>query len=72
MIVLLKMHASGKTFDKICLKAIRDNLFFQYAVSDQWTGGFNFLVGVISKRREKFELFGLQGNPQFPSFSGTS
>ena len=32
MIVLLKMHGSGKTFDKICLKAIRDTIF-----SNMWS-----------------------------------
>ena len=62
MIVLLKMHTSGKIFDKNCLKAIR-HLFFQYVVCDQGTGGLNFLVGVISKRRGKLKLFGLQGDP---------
>ena len=63
MIVLLKMHASGKIFDKICLKAIRDTFFFQYVVCDLGTGGVNFLLGVISNRRVKFKLFGFQGDP---------
>ena len=58
------MHASGKSFGKICLKAIRD-IFF----SNMWPvirGGIwepNFLVGVISSRRGKFKLLGLQGDP---------
>ena len=38
MIVLLKMHASGKIFDKICLKSVRDTFFFQYLVCDQGQG----------------------------------
>ena len=29
MIVLLKMHTSGKNFDKICLRAIRDTFFLK-------------------------------------------
>ena len=60
MIVLLKMGASRKIFDKIYLEAIRDTFFFQYVVCDQGTGSFNFLVGVISNNRRKFKLFGLQ------------
>ena len=58
------MHASGKSFGKICPKAIRD-IFF----SNTWPvirGGIwepNFLVGVISSRRGKFKLLDLQGDP---------
>ena len=36
MIVLLKMHASGNIFDKICLKAIRDTFFFP--ICGLWSG----------------------------------
>ena len=32
------------------------------------TGGLNFLLGVIFKRREKFQLLGLQGDPLPPQF----
>ena len=53
MIVLLKMHASGKIFDRIRL---------QYMECNQGTGGLNFLVRVISNRREKVEHFGLLGD----------
>ena len=63
MIVLLKMHASGKTFDRICLKAIRDTFFYQYIECDQGTGGLKFLVGVISNWKEKFKVFDLLGDP---------
>ena len=35
MIVLLKMRTAGKILGKICLKAIKVNLFFQYLVHDQ-------------------------------------
>ena len=62
MIVLLKMHASGKIFDKIFPKAI----FFQYMVYDQGIRGFNFLVDVISNIRGKFKLFGFQGGTPRP------
>ena len=58
------MHSSGKIFDKICLKAIRNtNMFFQYVVCDQGTRRFNFSVGVVSNRKGKFKLFALQGDP---------
>ena len=63
MIALLKIYAASKIFDKIFLKAIIDTFF-----SNMWseirrgTAGLNFLVGVISNRREKFKLLGLQGN----------
>ena len=50
------MDASGKIFDKICLKAIKDTFFFQYVLYDQGTGGLSFLVGDI-------QHFGLQGYP---------
>ena len=63
MIVLLKMHVSGKMLDRICLKAVRDTFFFQYMEFDQGTGGLSFLVGVISNIRGKLKLFGLLGNP---------
>ena len=66
MIVLLKMHASSKIFDKICLKTLRDTFCFQYEVFDQGTGGLNFLVRVISNRMGKFKLFGLQGDHATP------
>ena len=53
MIGLLKMHAAGKTWGKICLQAIRVTFFLQYVVHDQGKdkGGMkerrevNFLVG---------------------------
>ena len=66
------MHSSGKIFDKICLKAIRNtNMFFQYVICDQGTGGLNFSVGVVSNIRGKFKLFVLQGDPpQFPPLVG--
>ena len=68
MTMLLKMHASGKIFGKICLKAIRDT-FSQYVICDQ--GDSIFLVGVISNRRGKFKLFGFQGDPpKFPPLVG--
>ena len=57
MVVLLKIYAAGKIFCKISLKNIRDNFF-----SNMWSvirGGIgrpNFLVGVISNRRGKFNL----------------
>ena len=34
--------------------------------------GLSFMVGLIYNRRGKFKLLGLQGDPQIPSFSGTS
>ena len=61
MIVLLKRQASCRLFDKIYLKAIKTFFFFHYLIFDQGAGGLNFLVGVIFNRREKFKLFGFQG-----------
>ena len=58
------MHAPGKTFGKIFLTAIRDTF-----LSNTWsgitggTGWLKVLVGVISNRRGKFKLSGLQGDP---------
>ena len=53
MVGLLKMHAAGKTWEKICLQAITVTFFLQYVVHDQGKdkGGMkerrevNFLVG---------------------------
>ena len=66
------MHASGKIFGKICLKAIRDTFFSKmWSVIREGTEGLNFLVGVTSNRRGKFKLLGLQGeSPQFPPLVG--
>ena len=67
MIVLLKIYAIGKSFGKICLKAIRDTF-----LSNMWsairggTRGFSFLMGVISNRRVKFKILVLKGEP--PNF----
>ena len=44
MIVLLKIFVSGKSFDRICLKAVRDTFYIQHMEFDQETGGLNFLV----------------------------
>ena len=65
MIVLLKIYAAGKTYGKICLKAITDKLFFQNVVCDQ---GRERKLGVISNRKGKFKPLILQGDPrpQFP------
>ena len=57
MVVLLKIYAAGKIFCKISLKVIRDAFF-----SNMWSAirrGIeqpNFLVGMISNRRGKFNL----------------
>lgn len=53
MVELLKMHAAGKTWEKICFQAITVTFFLQYVVHDQGKdkGGMkerrevNFLVG---------------------------
>ena len=64
MIELLKIYHAGKIFGKICLKAIRDTF-----LSNMWSkikGGIralNFLVEVISSRRENFKLLALQEDP---------
>ena len=72
MIALLKMFVSGKIFDRICLKAVRDTFFPpQYIEFDQETGGLNFLVVVISNRKAKFKLVSLLRDPlNFPSLVG--
>ena len=65
MIVLLKMHASSKIFDKIRLKTIRDTFCFQCEVFDQGTGGFNFLMEVI-QQNGKVQTFLFSGIPRIP------
>ena len=71
MTVLMKMHASGRIFEKFYLKAIRDTFF-----SNMWSvirrqSNSIFLVRLISSRRAKLKLFGLQGDLQIPSLTGT-
>ena len=59
MILLLKMHASGKSFDKICLKAIRN--FFP---------GLNFLVGGYLTEGESSNFLACRETPIFPPVVG--
>ena len=71
MIVLLKMHASGKIFNKICLKAIRNTFFFHYVVCDQGTGGTKFFSGGDIQQKRKVQTFWLAGRPpKFPPLKG--
>ena len=61
----LKMCSTGKIFDKICLKAIRDT-FFQYVVCNQRKVGVRheekggdpiFLVRSDIQQRDKVQTF---------------
>ena len=66
--------ATGKSFGKISLKAIRNTFF---PICGLWRGEGQrnsiFLVGVISSRRGKFKHLGLQWEPPpSPSLSGKS
>ena len=74
MSVWLKMCATDKSFGKISLKAVRNT--FSPICGLWWGEGQRdsiFLVGVISSRRKKFKLLGLQGEPPpSPSLSGKS
>ena len=63
-IVLLKMHASGKIFDRICLKADGDSFFFQYryGVRSEDRGTQFFGAGNI-QQKGKVQNFWLAGRP---------
>ena len=69
MTVLLKMHASGEIFDKICLKAIRDT-FFQYVVCDQGTGELIFSVVVIQQKGKTQTFWFAERPPKFSPLVG--
>ena len=43
-----------------------------WSVIRERTGGFNFLMGMISNRSGKFKVLGLQGVPPIPSLNETS
>ena len=71
-IVLLKMHASGKIFDRICLKADGDSFFFQYryGVRSEDRGTQFFGAGNI-QQKGKVQNFWLAGRPpKFPPLLG--
>ena len=61
----LKMCTTGKTFDKICLKTIRDT-FFQHVVCNQGEmgrgikkgGGIHFSVGSDIQQNGEVQNFG--------------
>ena len=56
-------RCAGKIFGKICTKAIRDTFFFQCIACDLGIEMENQLFGlVISNRRGKFKILGLQGD----------
>ena len=71
MIVFLKMHASGKTSDRIRLKAIRDTFFLICSLWSVDRGTKFFSRGNIQQKGD-VRTFGLQEDPQIPSLSGTS
>ena len=54
------MHAAGKIFTKTYLKAIRDFFLNMWSVIRRQTRELDLLAGVISNRRRKFKLLGLQ------------
>ena len=60
------MHTTGKTFHKICLKAIRDWKFsFQYVVCDQERyKGTRFLSGGDIQQKGEVQIFGFAGRPR--------
>ena len=62
MILLLKIHASCKIFDKICLKAIRDTFFpnMWFVIKGQ---GTQFFCGCDIQQKD---------TPQIPFLKGTS
>ena len=64
------MPAAGKIFVKTYLKAIRNTFFSQYVEFPDMR-----YVIILSNRKRKFKLPGLQGNPppsppQFPHLAG--
>ena len=71
MIVLLKMHAPGKIFDRICLRAARDTFFSRiYGVwsGDRWTQSF---AGGNIQQKEKVQTFWFAWRPpKSPSLVG--
>ena len=62
MILLLKMHASGKTFDRICLKTVTDTFFSAYGVCSGDRRTQSFGRGDI-QQKVKFWTFWLAGRP---------
>ena len=69
MTVLLKMHAWDKIFEKKCLKATI--LFFPICAVIRGQGDSIFWLGLYQTEEESSNFFGLQGDPQIPSLSGT-
>ena len=70
MTVLLKIHASDKIFDKICLKAIRDTFFSNMSL---WSGdrGNQFFSAGDIRQKEKVQAFWHAGRPpKFPPLVG--
>ena len=71
------MHAAGKMFGKISLKAIRDTFFL---IRGLWSGegqGWQFFFGGWGgegdiQKKGKVQTFGLAVRPPNPPFSGTS
>ena len=65
------MHASGKMFDRICLKDVGDTFFFQYMECDQGTGGLIFFGWGDIQQKGKVQNFWLAGRPpKFPPLVG--
>ena len=70
MILLLKMHASGKIFDKVCLKAIRDTIFSKMWSVIRGQGDSVFCWGDI-QQMGKVKTFCFAGRPpKFPPLVG--
>ena len=65
MIVQLKMHTTGKSVSKICLRAIRDTYFFlQHVVCDQGRDRGTQIFGEGNiQQKGKVQIFGLAGRP---------
>ena len=63
MIVLLRIYTARKSFDKICLKAVRDTLFSNMCSVE----GEGRLTGGNIQQIEKVQTFSLaRGLPEFP------
>ena len=63
MIVLLKIYATSKVFDKICLNAIRDTFF---SICGPWSGEGKGTGGDIQQKGESSNFWSLDSLPQFP------
>ena len=65
MIMLLKMQASGRIFDKICLKAIKTFFPIYLWSGDRWS---QFFAGGDFQRKGKLQTFWLTGRLPHLSF----